>query len=154
MSSDIIYYKLQLLKTSNKNLLDLYYSLYEKLDGKESEFQRQAISARLGCRERFRLELMQCIDDNFACTEDSFLDTVGHYYLPQMKEVENHLKNLFAEESWERCEYYEVRNLNTYHNLLHFPGLDPSITDLLLKQKNCVEEFLLCPAEVTSAKAS
>lgn len=132
------------LYASNKTLLEIYYSLYEKLDGEDGEYQREQLQSRIAMREKFRLELMLCIEENFIEKEDSFIEKVSVFSFPFLTELEMAIPNSLFPDTWERCYEHEVKNLKKYYNTLFSPSLPRKISDLLMNQKKTIEEYLHC----------
>ncbi len=132
------------LYASNKTLLEIYYSLYDKLDGEDGEFQKNELQSRIAMREKFRLELILCIEENFIEKEDSFIDKVSVLSFPFLTELEIAIPNSLYPDTWDRCYEHEVKNLNKYYNTLFSPSLPRKISDLLMHQKDGIEENILC----------
>lgn len=132
------------LYASNKTLLEIYYSLYEKLDGEDGEYQKNQLQSRIAMREKYRLELMLCIEENFIEKEDSFIDKVSVFSFPFLTQLEVAIPNSLYPDNWERCYEHEIKNLNKYYNTLFSPSLPKKIGDLLMNQKNGIEEYLHC----------
>lgn len=133
------------LYASNKTLLRIYYSLYYKLDGEDGDFQREQLNARIAMREKFRLELMKCIEENFIEKEESFIEKASIFSFPFLAKIETAIPNSVFPDTWEKCDNYEVENLKHYYNTLFLPDLCRSISDLLMDQKDAIEEYLQCP---------
>lgn len=132
------------LYASNKTLLQIYYTLYKKLDGEDCKYQKDQLQSRIAMREKFRLELMLCIEENFIEKEDSFIDKVSVFSFPFLTQLEMAIPNSLYPDSWERCYEHEVKNLNKYYNTLFSPSLSRKISDLLMNQKNGIEKNILC----------
>lgn len=132
------------LYASNKTLLEIYYSLYNKLEGEERDHQREKLYSRITMREKYRLELMLCIEENFIEKEDSFIDKVSIFSLPFLAELEIALPNSIFPDTWDRCYEHEAKNLKLYYNTLFTPSLSRRISDLLMAQKEGIEEYLHC----------
>lgn len=130
------------LYASNKTLLKIYYSLYEKLSGEDSEYQREQLNSRIAMREKFCLELMLCIEENFIEKEDSFIEKASIFSFPFLAQLEISVPNSIFPDTWEKCYDYEAKNLNTYYNTLYSPSLSRKISNLLLEQKRGVEKYL------------
>lgn len=133
------------LYASNKTILDIYYSLYYKLDGEGGEYQREQLNSRIAMREKFRLELMQCIEENFIEKEDSFIEKASIFSFPFLANLESTIPHSLLPDTWDRCYTYEVDNVKQYYNTLFLPDLCRSISDLLMDQKDSIEEYLQCP---------
>lgn len=132
------------LYASNKTLLEIYYSLYSKLEGEDGEQQREELNSRIAMRERFRLELMLCIEENFIEKEDSFIDKVSIFSFPFLTQLETAIPSSLMPDTWEKCYDHEVTNLHKYYNTLSSPSLSRKISDLLMDQKNGIEHYLHC----------
>lgn len=130
------------LYASNKSLLKIYYSLYEKLLGEDAEEQREQLNSRIAMREKFSLELMLCIEENFIEKEDSFIDKVSVFSFPFLTQLEASVPNALLPDSWDKCFEYEVKNLNNYYHTLYSPSLSRRISNLLLDQKRGIEGYL------------
>lgn len=130
------------LYTSNQTLLQIYYALYEKLPGEEAEGKREHLSFRIAMRERIRLDLMHFIDENFLQKKETLLERASAFTFPVLTEMETTIPNILFINTWERCHEQEVKNLQKYYNTLFSPELDKSLSDLLFKHKNCIEDYL------------
>lgn len=134
------------LYASNKTLLDIYYSLYHKLDGEDADYQREELNSRIAIREKIRLELMRCIQENFIEKEDSFIEKVSIFSFPFLTQLETAIPHSLFPNTWDKCDEYEVKNLHKYYNTLFSPNLSREISDLLMEQKSCIEQYLHCQA--------
>lgn len=130
------------LYASNKSLLKIYYSLYENLSGEEAEEQREQLNSKIAMREKFSLELMRCIEENFIEREDSFIEKLSIFSFPFLTQLETINPDAILPHSWEKCLKYEVKNLNSYYNVLYSPSLSRKISNLLLEQKRGIETYL------------
>lgn len=132
------------LYASNKTLLEIYYSLYHKLDGEDGDYQREELNSRIAMREKFRLELMMCIEENFIEKEDSFIEKASIFSFPFLTQLEIAIPGALFPDTWEKCYEHEVKNLNKYYNTLFSPNLSREISDLLMDQKSNIEEYIHC----------
>lgn len=142
MFSKTEFFSILRLYASNRTLLQIYYSLYEKLCGEGAIEQREQLSSRIAMRERFRLQLMHCIDENFLQKEDSLLEKASIFTFPLLTQMETAIPNNLLADTWERCHEHEVKNLQKYYNTLYLPELEKNLSELLFEHKNCIEEYL------------
>lgn len=142
MFSKTNFFCLLRLYTSNKTLLEIYYSLYEKLNGMEGNLQREQLSNRIAMRERIRLDLMICIEENYIDKEETFLEKASIYSMPVLSYLElANPKNLLPD-TWERCQEQEIENLEKYLQTLERSQLCSKTRELLTMQKNRIEKSL------------
>lgn len=139
MFSIPLYYRLLQLNASNGNLLEMYHNLYHELDGEE----KTELITRINFRKRFELELHNCLDKKFVQHQDAILKRASIFCVAWLNRLEFTLLNLFSGVNRKLCYDLELDNKQIYYKILYSQMLSPFVTDLLLKQKNEVEGYLL-----------
>lgn len=142
MFSKTNFFCLLRLYASNKTLLEIYYFLYEKLNGDEGNLQREQLSNRIAIRERIRLDLMICIEENYIDKEETFLEKASIYSMPVLSYLELANPNNLLPDTWERCQEQEIENLEKYLHTLERSQLCSKTRELLMMQKNRIEKSL------------
>lgn len=139
MFSIPLYYRLLQLNASNDNLLEIYHNLYHELDGEE----RTELISRINFRKRFELELHNCLDKKFVQNQNAVLKRVSIFCVAWLNRLDLAVTNIFSGADRKLCYELELDNKKIYYKILYSKMLSPSVTDLLLKQKNEVEGYLL-----------
>lgn len=134
-----LYYRLLRLNASNDNLLDIYHSLYKDFNGEE----KTELVNRINFRKRFELELHNCLAQKNNKIEGSTLKKITFFCFDWLSRSEFAIQNLFFTADRNSCYHLEMDNKKIYYKILYSQMLSPSVTNLLLKQKNEVEGYLL-----------
>lgn len=95
-------------------------------------------------REKIKLELIECIKGSDLNYIQSHFDKISISCLPGLVKMDTFLQNIFSIDcgEWDRCLNCEIENVSHYYNLLYTEDLPHKITDILLEQKNKIENYL------------
>ncbi|MBZ9731201.1 hypothetical protein LB467_16015 [Salegentibacter sp. JZCK2] len=107
--------------------------------------KKKNITLRKGLRESIKLELGECIDGSYFENKKCPLNQAGISCLLSFVKMDTFLQDLFSIKpgEWDKCYNNELENVGQYYNLLYTENLPHNITDLLLEQKEKIENYLM-----------
>lgn len=100
---------------------------------------------RQGLREGIKVELKECINGFPFANKKSHFDKASIYCLLNFVKMDTYLQDCFSIDpsEWDQCQNCELENVSQYYNLLYTANLPHNITELLLGQKEKIENYLI-----------
>ncbi len=139
------YLRILRLSISNKKLLETYSSLLCRSETTGEVSKEKTIAMRKGLRESIKFELEECIEGSYFANKKCPLNQTSISCLLSFVKMDTLLQNFFsfAPSEWDKCYNCELENIGQYYNLLYTENLPHNITDLLLGQKEKIENYLI-----------
>ncbi|HSP40257.1 MAG TPA: hypothetical protein VLN46_02415 [Gillisia sp.] len=117
----------------------MYYFLYYDISGDEARFYKQEFSNRISRREKIKQEIEGCLREILPVAEGSRLYKLMHFFSPAVFAFDYYFHHIFYGVDIERCQYYEMKNIDMYYVFLYAGTGNENIIDMLLEQKSIIE---------------
>ncbi|MCP9201204.1 hypothetical protein MKO06_14940 [Gramella sp. GC03-9] len=128
--------RLYRLEACNDKIMSRYKLLNQAGDSRKS-----VCNERLEVRKKIRTELTQSIhkvrNDNCTEAEKPLL-----YIISSSVRGSFFMRYLFLNKDWRALQSFERHNLHLYYEALYTPDASRKIIDLLLRQKERIEDYL------------
>ncbi len=134
-----VFLRLCRLHASNQHLLKMYYFLYYDVSGEEAAFYKQEFSNRIERREKIKKEIEDCLRQKLPVAEGSRIYKLMHFFSPVIFAMDYYFHSLFYPVIIDRCQYFELKNIEMYYVFLYAGTGNEKLTDMLLDQKSVVE---------------
>lgn len=135
-----VYLRLWRLHASNRQLLKMYYFLYYEIRGEESSYYRREFSMRINRREKINQELDSYLKKSINSNENSLLSKSIGFCFPTLFSLDYIFIKLFFSTNLDRCQSFEIKNIEMYYEFLYAGPNPEEITNLLLDQKSEIED--------------
>lgn len=135
-----VYLRLWRLYASNKHLLKLYYFLYYDVAGEEASFYRREFGQRIHRREKINEEIERYLKEHLNMDERSKLSKAIGYFFPTLFSLDYLFQNMIFPMDLDRCQSFEIKNLEMYYEFLYSGTGQEEITEMLLNQKSEIED--------------
>lgn len=134
-----VFLRLCRLHASNQHLLKMYYFLYYDIRGEEARFYKQEFSNRISRREKIKHEIEECLREKLPVAEGSKLYKLMHFFSPAVFACDYYLHSIFYPVNIDRCQYFELKNIEMYYVFLYAGTGNDKLIDMLLDQKSVIE---------------
>ncbi|UJH91147.1 hypothetical protein LZ575_21380 [Antarcticibacterium sp. 1MA-6-2] len=135
-----LYYQILRLQASNRNLINMYIEILNDSTIEDTDFQRPLLRDRMISRQLIEQELVQCQNQEILGKMKNIVKRIFSSTLPYTVEL-IYLKKVNGPHILEKCQTFEIENITKYYTILYNTKLSRTITDLLLRQKEQVENF-------------
>ncbi len=134
-----VYLRLCRLHAANQHLLKMYYFLYDSLSGEEGPYYKQEFSRRISQREKINREIEECLRENSPVAGGSRLYKLMRYFSPAVFALDYYFHSIFYPVNIDRCQYFEIKNIEMYYVFLYAGTGNEEIINMLLDQKSVIE---------------
>ncbi len=141
MITFMMYLRLWRLYASNQHLLKMYYSIYYGVTGDEADYYKHEFSRRISHREKIKKEIEGCLHQ-FITEKDSRISAILNVVLPAASSLDYKVHNLFYKVNLDKCQDFEIKNIEMYYTFLYSGVTHHELTDMLLEQKSVVEDSI------------
>ncbi len=137
MYSFLLFSRLSLLRCCNNYLILIYDQLSET-----DEQTKTICIERSGKRKKLRSEiegsLCKIRNEKELLAEKTLI-----YVISKTISLTSSVVVYFQSEDWDSIISWEKRNLNLYYITLYTPNAPKPMVDMLLRQKSCIEDYLM-----------
>ncbi|AVR43932.1 hypothetical protein C7S20_00860 [Christiangramia fulva] len=138
MISNLLFIRLCELQSLNDSIISIYDALGRHAD----EEGEKICSERLDKRKKIKAELDETIS-KVRNGNKIWSINMTYYLLCFTLRASRALEEHFYKKSWNRLLKYELKNLNLYYAALYTADAPKYIIDILIEQKNRVENYVV-----------